>query len=449
MKSRFFKFVAVLIALVALSLQSCERSTAYIDHLNNPDLFREVEQKLSDVIVYDIFSPPIASRVHMYPAVAAYAVMQQANPDKWNSLEGQLNEYTDIPKLEDRRVNPNLAAVHAFLKVGKTLIFSEEKIDDYQTALYKQLQDEGLSSLELKASVKYGEEVANHILKWADGDFYKQTRTYPKYTIQEDDKFWKPTPPDYLEGIEPHWNKIRPAVLKSSDQFNPAPPLPVDLNKDSDFYKELIEVYEIGNEIAKNKDSEEAEIASFWDCNPYVSHHKGHAMFATKKITPGGHWIGIAKIATESHKDTFDETVNAYLWTSVALFDGFISCWNTKWTTIVVRPETLINKYLDEEWLPHLQTPPFPEYTSGHSVISRAAAVALTHVYGDGFKFLDTTERPYGLPDRSFNSFMEASDEAAISRLYGGIHYRRACFEGVRQGEMVGDYIAANLKTLK
>jgi hypothetical protein len=221
------------------------------------------------------------------------------------------------------------------------------------------------------------------------------------------------------------------------------------MDKDSPFYNELIEVYEIGNTIAQNKDSEEAEIASFWDCNPYVSHHKGHAMFATKKITPGGHWIGIVKIATEKNGDSFDETVNAYMRTSISLFDAFISCWDTKWNTLVVRPETLINQYIDEEWLPHLQTPPFPEYTSGHSVISRSAAMALTDVYGDNFEFLDTTERVYGLPDRSFKSFLQASDEAAMSRLYGGIHYRRACVEGVKQGEAVGQYIVDNLTTLK
>ena len=436
-----------LIAVVFLS--SCEEKTAYKDHLADAALFREVEQKLSDVIVYDIFSPPIASRVHVYPSIAAYAIMQQAHPEKYKSLQGQLTDYTDIPALNDRKVIPNLAAVHAFLTVGKALIFSEEKIDDYQNELYKQLDEEGLSSLEFKASIKYGEAVAAHILKWADSDFYKQTRTFPKYTIQEEDRYWKPTPPDYMEGIEPHWNKIRPMVLNAANQFPPADPYPVSMDKNSPFYKELIEVYETGNKIAQNEESEESVIASFWDCNPYVSHHKGHAMFATKKITPGGHWIGIVKIASEQKNDSFDHTVNAYMMTSVALFDAFISCWDTKWNTLIVRPETLINQYIDEEWLPHLQTPPFPEYTSGHSVISRAAAMALTEVYGDDFKFVDTTERIYGLGDRSFNSFIEASDEAAMSRLYGGIHYRRACEEGVKQGEAVGAYIVKNLTTLK
>ena len=252
-----------------------------------------------------------------------------------------------------------------------------------------------------------------------------------------------------MEGIEPHWNKIRPMVLPFADIFNPPPPLKIDMDPNSKFYNELMEVFRVGKQVTEdNNDSEEAKIAAFWDCNPYVSHHKGHAMFATKKITPGGHWIGITKIATEIAEDSFDEAINSYLQVSVALFEGFISCWDTKWNTLVVRPETLINQYLDEEWLPKLQTPPFPEYTSGHSVISKASAVVLTKIYGDNFSFDDTTEVKYGLPVRSFNSFMHAADEAAISRLYGGIHYRMAIEYGVEQGEKVGDYISQNLTTL-
>ena len=107
----------------------------------------------------------------------------------------------------------------------------------------------------------------------------------------------------------------------------------------------------------------------------------------------------------------------------------------------------MINEYYDDEWFPLLQTPPFPEYTSGHSVISRASAVVLTKLYGDDFSFEDTTEVFYGLPVRSFNSFLHASEEAAISRLYGGIHYRMAIEEGVTQGNLVGRHITRNIST--
>ena len=170
-------------------------------------------------------------------------------------------------------------------------------------------------------------------------------------------------------------------------------------------------------------------------------------MFATKKITPGGHWIGITNIATREAGIDFMGTVEAYALVSIALADAFISCWDEKYRSELIRPETVINQYIDEDWVPALQTPPFPEYTSGHSVISAAAATALTVLFGEPFPFEDTTELEYGLPSRTFNSFYEASEEAAISRLYGGIHYMPACENGVEQGRALGKFVVSNLTT--
>ncbi len=323
------------------------------------------------------------------------------------------------------------------------MIFSEQKIEDFRGQTYNSLKENGLPSSVLEASQNYGELVADHILNWADKDNYKQTRTFPKYTIKDEDEYWKPTPPDYMEGIEPHWNKIRTLVLDSAGQFPPVEPLEISMDENSEFYKQLIEVYEVGGSL----DEEQSEIAKFWDCNPYVSHHRGHAMFATKKITPGGHWMGITAIATRKANSSFDETIHAYAMVSISLFDAFISCWDEKWRSIVVRPETLINQYLDDNWVPLLQTPPFPEYTSGHSVISRAAAITLTDIFGNDFSFKDTTEVEYGLPARNFDSFLQASEEAAISRLYGGIHYIMAIENGVTQGEKVGKHVISNVES--
>ena len=139
------------------------------------------------------------------------------------------------------------------------------------------------------------------------------------------------------------------------------------------------------------------------------------------------------------------KTAAAYALTSIALADGFISCWDEKFRSNLIRPETLINKHIDEEWLPLLQTPPFPEYTSGHSVISNAAAIALTSLFGENFAFADDTEVKYGLTVRSFTSFVDASEEAAISRLYGGIHYMPAIANGVTQGKSLGTYVVGKL----
>ena len=340
-------------------------------------------------------------------------------------------------------VNPHLAALLSYNKVAKTLIFSEDKMEVFQKNQAKKIKTINVPRKVRKASQLYANKMTDHIIAWAKGDLYNQTRTYSKYTILEEDKFWKPTPPDYMDGIEPHWNKIRPLVLDSANQFQAKKPLSFDLTKGSPFQNQLQEVYEIGLGLT----DEQVEIAKFWDCNPYVTHHRGHAMFATKKITPGGHWIGITGIVTRQAKSNFASVINAYTHVSVALFDAFISCWDEKWKTLTVRPETLINKHYDEEWLPLLQTPPFPEYTSGHSVISRASALVLTELYGNDFAFKDTTEMAYGLPTRNYTSFIHAADEAAISRLYAGIHYMMAIEEGVIQGNKVGNYITQNLKT--
>ena len=427
--------------LFVIILQACTPNTTYKAELEDPELFQSAVKNLSDIIVYDIFSPPVASRVYMYPTIAAYEVMAQEN-DEYNSLSNQLSDLTPIPSLEEN-VNPNLAALYAYNTLGKTLIFSEDRMEKFEAKLEDKFSDFGVPRSVKKASKAYADKVVAHILNWASKDMYNQTRTYPKYTIKEEDRYWKPTPPDYMDGIEPHWNKIRTLVLDSANQFSPKAPLAFDLTKGSPFQTQLQEVYEVGDNLTP----EQIEIAKFWDCNPYVTHHRGHAMFATKKITPGGHWIGITGIVTRQAKSNFMETIDAFTHVSVALFDGFISCWDEKWDTLVVRPETLINQYYDEEWLPLLQTPPFPEYTSGHSVISRASAVVLTKLYGDRFSFTDTTEVAFGLPIRKYDSFIHAAEEAAVSRLYGGIHYMMAITEGVTQGQKVGETVAEKLET--
>lgn len=429
--------------LLLLNCSSDETDLVYKEKLQNPEFFQSAMQNLTDIVVYDIFSPPVASRVYLYPTIAAYEVVRQASPQEFNSLVGQVKGLTPLPIPTNENVDFNLAAIYTFNIVGKALIFSEDKMEKFELDFAKKIKAIKVPRRVDKASKEYAVQAANAIKDWASKDMYSQTRTFPKYTIQEKDQFWKPTPPDYMDGIEPHWKEIRTMVLDSSNQFAPKPPLAFDLTEGSPFQKQLWEVFEVIN----NLDENQIEIAKFWDCNPYVTHHRGHAMFATKKITPGGHWIGITAIATRQAKSSFVETINAYTNVSIALFDAFISCWDEKWNTLIVRPETLINEHYDEEWLPLLQTPPFPEYTSGHSVISRAAAVTLTDLYGEGFSFTDTTEVAYGLGKREYTSFIHASEEAAISRFYGGIHYMMAIEEGVAQGQAVGEYIVNRLQT--
>ncbi len=395
-----------------LILFGCSKSPEqYSEQAADPELFRQTVKKLTDVIVYDIFSPPVASRVYAYPSIAAYEVLVQENRN-FGSLSGQVHDLQPSPKPEANKIYCfPLASIQAFIKVGTALVFSEDRMDAYAEEIYEQYANMGVPKEVIANSIEYGNTVGQHILEWADQDNYKQTRTFPKYTIDDRPYRWQPTPPDYMDAIEPHWDQIRTFVIDSASQFEPLPPTPFDVNEGSDFYMEVMEVYEVG----KNISEEQQAIAKFWDCNPYVSHHQGHVMFATKKITPGGHWIGITDIATRKAGVSFIETV--------------------------------INQYIDEDWMPILQTPPFPEYTSGHSVISAAAATALTSIFGEHFSFEDTTELEFGLPSRSFNSFYEASEEAAISRLYGGIHYMPACINGIAQGKALGAFVVSNIRT--
>lgn len=434
----------LILLLTITFLASCNKKEEPIVITSNN--FHESVDKVMEIMVHDIFSPPVASRIFAYPNIAAYEIIAQQN-DTYLSLVKQVKDLTAIPKADTSKpINYQLAALIAHIDLSKRLIFSEKTIEVYRDSLYRVWKSK--NNAEFEASKNYGLEVASHIASWMDKDNYKQTRTMSKFTIDSDDpERWQPTPPAYMDGLEPHWSKIRSFVIDSADQFKPIPPPKFSMDENSDFYKELKEVYDISNQITENGDeSEEVEIAQFWDCNPYVSVIRGHLMFAIKKITPGAHWIGICKIACKKSDTDFDKTVYAYTKTAIALADAFISCWDEKYRSNLIRPETLINQYIDENWKPILQTPPFPEYTSGHSVASGAAAVVLTDVFGDNFAFDDDTELIYGLPIRSFISFNQAASEAAISRMYGGIHYRVAVEIGVKQGRDLGKFVVNNLE---
>lgn len=430
------------LALMTLLIVSCNNKNEPIDISSND--FHSLVDKIVEIMVEDIFSPPVASRIFAYPNIAAYEIIAQSN-DNYKSFSTQLSGLSNIPKGSNESINYQLSAIIAHIELSKTFVYSKDVLTHYSDSLYNIWSSKNLKVFE--ESKTYALEVVNHINTWKDNDNYIETRTMPKFIVEkEQPSRWQPTPPAYLDGIEPHWDKIRPFVIDSASQFKPLPPPMFSMEENSLFYKELKEVYDTSNSITASGDtSEEIEIAQFWDCNPYVSVSRGHLMFSVKKITPGAHWIGICKIACKDTNSGFDKTIFAYTKTSIAIADAFISCWDEKYRSNLIRPETLINKYFDETWKPILQTPPFPEYTSGHSVVSGAAAVALTSIFGDNFAFDDDTEVRYDLPIRSFTSFNQAADEAAISRMYGGIHYRAAVEVGVKQGRDLGDFVVENL----
>lgn len=422
---------------------SCRRNDYDSTITSNTARIHQSIHQTTELIVHDIFSPVVAARIYAYSTIALYEGVRHQNPE-YKTLAGQLNDLAPIPAPPaGTKIDFNIAGLHAYCSVAKALIFSEADMEAHRQSIYADMMAQGVPSDILEDSKTYGRSIADHIIAWSKKDNYAPTRSATKYTVNKEPGRWVPTPPAFIEGVEPNWRLIRPLTLDSANQFVPLPHTPFSSAKDSDFFRQAREVYDA---VAANTE-EKLAIAAFWDCNPYVMHQQGHLMFATKKITPGGHWMGIVGQACRKAGLDMVGTAEAYALTAIGLFDGFISCWDEKYRSNLVRPETYINRYIDPEWVPALQTPPFPEHTSGHSVISSSSTVILSHLFGDNFAFADSTEVPYGLPVRTFSSFKEAASEAAISRFYGGIHYMPAIEYGVEQGTKVGEHVIASIQT--
>ncbi|MFS4493091.1 vanadium-dependent haloperoxidase [Maribacter sp. 2308TA10-17] len=407
----------------------------------------EYNRKLTDVIVADIFTPPVASRIYAYANIAAYEGIRFIEVER-PSLVGQLNHLNISSKPDpSKKYNYPLTSLVAFTETAKSLVFDLERIDIMQQQLLKEVQEIGIDEDIYDNSVSLGKEIGAEILKRAGTDGYLRRTALPRFSVSDDPGRWRPTPPDYMEAIEPHWRTIKPFVLDSASQFDPGSPTQFDLSKSSKFYNEAMEVYE----TVKNLDTTQVNIAKFWDCNPNISTTKGHVMYFQQQISPGGHWVHITAQILDEKESSLVESAATLSQVSIAIADAFISCWDQKYKSNLTRPETFINEYIDPDWAPILQTPAFPEHTSGHSVASSAAATVLTDIFGDNYAFVDATEVPYGLPIRSYQSFNQAAAEAAISRLYGGIHYKPAIELGVLQGKQVGQHTLykINLKAPK
>lgn len=391
-------------------------------------------QQLTDVIVYDINNPPVAGRMYAYSNLAFYEALRPMQQG-YESLLPKLKGFSTItPNNQDVAINYPFSASIAFMKVAEALVFSKDSIRKSRTIVEENFTH--LDATIKNASIAWGEKVAEVILARASKDGYKITRGMPKFSVLKETGIWQQTPPDYEEAIEPNWRYINPMLLDSASQFKPVRPPAFSMKPNSPYYKEVQELFAMSNALTE----EQKTIARYWDDNPFVSEHKGHLTYANKKTTPVGHWMGITAIlASQSKKDEL-EVAKSYALTSLAIFDGFISTWEEKFTSKTVRPVTVIREYLNSEWNPYLQTPPFPEYTSGHSVISAAAATVLSNIYGTQMAFTDTTEMKYLGMKRSFSSIKAAANEVSLSRMYGGIHYRAAIENGQKQGEQIGSY---------
>lgn len=421
-------------------LVSCSSKKSYETVFANPELYSKTVGALTDVITYDIFNPPVASRIYAYSNLAAYEVISSKS-DKYKSIGVKFKDFKK-PDLADKPINKEFAAILALMYVGKELTFSKDSTQKIIDGHIQLAKDNGMPQDMIENSMEYANAYSKAVLDWSKSDNYKKTRSGVKYTVNTEEGRWVPTPPAYMSAVEPNWMQIRTVLIDSASQFLPKPPTEYSRDKDSKFYKIADEVYQTGVKLT----DEQKAIADFWDCNGFKVNVSGHVMFATKAMTPGGHWMGITGIVCKNQNADFDKTVYSFAGVSIGIMDAFIACWNTKFTYDLLRPETYINQFIDNAWKPYLQTPPFPEYTSGHSIISSSAATILTNIYGDNTPFVDSTERRWGWPDRKYKNVREAADEAAISRLYGGIHYREGMEEGIVEGKKIGEYVFSKLK---
>lgn len=428
-------------------LYSCKPNLQYKSYLQDPQLFSNTVHELNNVVMGNNFPPMIAARNYTYGAIAAYEVIAEGYPKKYQSLAGQLHGFTQTAKpIANTPINYELAALLSYIKVGEAVTFPEGSMQLYKDSILILARSKGLPRDIENASQVFADSMSAVIIRWSKKDNYAQTRSAEKFTVKDVPGRWVPTPPMYAQAAEPHWMDIRTMAMDSAGQFLPAPPIPFNItDKKSAYYLQVMAVKNATDSLTP----EQKHIAEFWDDNPFKLNVSGHLMFATKKFSPSGHWMSVIGIAAKTDKADYAKTVFAYAKTSIALFDAFIECWKVKYTYNTVRPETVINKYIDADWRPLLQTPGFPEYTCGHATISASAAEALTDVFGDHFAYTDSTELEFGIKNRSYTSFRHAAEENNMARFYGGIHFHPSCVAGSTEGKKVGEFVATKLKMKK
>lgn len=421
--------------VLGIILVSCSTKQKF-EKLAPVNLLINNEDQLTQIIIYDVFTPPVASRIYVYSSIAAYEAIRHSNNSP--SIAEKLNGFDKMPLPDkSKKYDYNLAATEAFFKVARNVkVFSVDSLNSYEKLVHDNYKA-NLDDSTYAASVAFGDTIAAVVLKRAKTDGYFISRGKSKYLGSNEPGKWRPTPPDYLDGVEWCWNTMKPMVLDSASQFAPVRPPKYDTKPGKQFYNLVKEVYDIN----KNLTPDQKVIAKYWDDNPFVIEHSGHMMFGNKKITPGGHWMGIASQIIEQEKADPVKAAQTFALTSIALYDGFISCWDEKYRSSYVRPVTVIKEIMDKDWMPFLQTPPFPEYTSGHSTITAAAATVLTKLYRDNLVFEDSSDYKYIGLKRKFTSLSAAAEECSVSRVYGGIHYMISVNTGAQMGKQVGGLV--------
>ena len=373
------------------------------------------------------FTPPVASRALGYSSLTLYESVVNGMPD-YRSLVGILNEFKTIPKTESGKTyhwvlaaNASQAAIIKRL-YANTSKENMAKIDSLKGVYERKYQNDTDKETVLR-SIKFGEEIAKAIFEYSksDGGHEGYEKNFPKnYRNVTGACVWTPTD-EHLIPLQPYWGTNRPFIKGNIDFDPPAPPR-CEAGITSLMYAQALEVYSVG----KNLTPEQTTIAKYWSDD------------AGSTFTPPGHAISIATQVVSKEKLRLDKAAEVFFKLGIADADAFISCWKCKFMHNVLRPISYIRTTIDRNWNTLLESPPFPEYTSGHASVSGAAAQVLSDLFGYNYHFTDKSHVARGFKPRSFDSFYEFADEAANSRLYGGIHYRNSNEQGLKNGKRIG-----------
>jgi hypothetical protein len=405
--------IKVLLVLTVLALVAAGSRADVVTDWNSEAL---------DAIRADRLAPPHAARVLAILHVAIY--------DAVNGITQTHEPYfvTDKPAgVASIEVAASAAAHHVLV----TLFPARAEALD---ALYAARLDSFRDHPSRRVGIAWGESVARAILDLRSGD---HSDDVVSYTPRTDAGYWQPTPPANAPALLPQWPGVTPFAMTNGDQFRPLPPPALDSDR---WATEYNQVKEIGSATSATRTIEQTTIARFW-------------ADGAGTVTPPGHWNVITRDVAGQLGTSVEENARLFALLNLAEADAAIVSWDCKYQFEFWRPITAIRNgdldprsdtEKDATWTPLLVTPPFPEYTSGHSTFSSAGAAVLANFFGsDDIAFTTESEDLPGVV-RSFSSFSAAAAEAGISRIYGGIHFLSANEAGLSSGGELGAYVSEN-----
>lgn len=380
------------------------------------------------------FSPPVAARALGYAGVALYESVAPGIPGA-ASLEGQVNDLDSLPQVNPDAVYHWPSVANAALAASTRRLFASgdgaqrAAIDGLEINLRKRFGGQAPPDV-IRRSIQRGRMVAAAIYAWSRSDGGHEGymfNTAIDYVTPIGEGLWAPTPPGYAKPLQPYWGQNRPLLLASGGECAPPPPPAYSTDPNSPMYQEAKELYD----TVRNLTPEQRDIALFWSDDPNLT------------ATPPGHSIALATQVLRDENASLALAAETLARVGIAVSDAFIACWNVKYEYNRIRPIDYIQKVIDPKWntpapTDPVITPPFPEYPSGHSTEIAAAAAVLTGLFGDNYVLVDRTQERLGFAPRVFPSFDAAAEEAAMSRLYGGIHFRSGNEAGLAQGRCIG-----------